>query len=195
MSEARIRGGGDIPTQSTDACFAGVRTLALSTQPADGVAVELGAWLGAMTAAIAAANPELEVHAFDRFVVRDPRELGKAARQGGKLKMLQDLLPMVRASLAKYPRVHLHQGEIHRARWTGQPIALQVDDACKQPASFAAALRIFSPSWVARRTHVVLLDYYYPPAKCQRAWVQAHSSQLEQVSEYPAAFLYLGGRV
>jgi hypothetical protein len=184
-----------IPTQSTAACFAAVRTLALATEPTVGVAVELGAWLGAMTAAMAEANPELEIHAFDRFVVDDPRAIGKARRQGVTLELGQALAPLVRAALARYPRVHLHPGEISEASWDGGPIALHVDDACKQPPAFAAALRTFAPSWVPRRTHVVLLDFYFPGAGCQRDWARAHRAKLKQVSEFPAVFRYFGGRV
>lgn len=182
-----------IPTQSTASCIAAARTLALCADPRAGVAVELGAWLGALTAEMASANHDLEIHCYDRFVVDDARAIPKARRQGVALTLGQDLLPRVRAALPD--RVHLHQGEIAQATWCGKPIVLHVDDACKQAGAWSAALRTFSPSWIPGVTALLLLDYHFPRATRQRDWARAHSAHLEQLSEFPAAFRFLGGVV
>ncbi len=192
-----------IPSQSTPACDAAVSAAARDAPASAGVAVELGTWLGHTTRVIAEANPELEIHSFDRFRPNHT-EVAKAAAQGVELAYGVSCLPWVRTALGGL-HVTLHEGPIERAGWDGESIVLHVDDACKMRAEFDAALRTFSPCWLAGVTRVVLLDFWwhelYPAGpererrRYQQQWLHAHEGCFEVESERPMVLRYLGGRV
>jgi hypothetical protein len=192
-----------IPTQCDAEAHATVAALARATDPHDGVCVELGCWLGALTDTIVRANPDLCVHAFDRFIVNDAREVPKARKHGGSLHVGQDRLPLFQARFVDY-RVHAWRGEITEARWRQGPIALHIDDACKLQPAFDYAIRQFSPAWVPGVTRVVLLDYHYytrftgrrrDQLMHQRRWSERYAAQLNLVHDVPRVYRYLGGAV
>lgn len=190
-----------IPSQSQPACDAAVRAAASAVPASAGVAVELGCWLGHTTEVISEANPELEIHAFDKFIPNHT-EVAKAAAQGVELVHGVSCRPWVARAL-EGRRVVLHEGQIERARWDGEPIALHVDDACKMQPEFDRAIATFSPSWLAGLTRVVLLDFWwherYPEGPererraYQRRWVASHAECFSIVSTRPWVGLYLGG--
>lgn len=192
-----------IPSQSTAACDAAVALAAREAPPSAGVAVELGTWLGHTTRVIAEANPELEIHSFDRFRPNHT-EVAKAHAAGVELAYGVSCLPWVRIALGGL-RVTLHEGPIEHATWDGESIVLHVDDACKMQAEFDAAIRTFSPSWLPGLTRVVLLDYWwhelYPagPERERRAyqkrWLAERAGCFEVESDRPMVLRYLGGRL
>jgi hypothetical protein len=128
--------------------------------------VELGSWLGAGTAqlalGVAQSKRGVVVHAFDRFKANQS-EIQKAATHGIVVKAGDSTVDLVRGlitpSLAEH--VAFHQGEIMKAKWNGQPIAVYVDDACKREKEFLHALRTFGPSFIPNETVIVLMDFWY----------------------------------
>lgn len=188
-----------IPSQSSPACHAALRRHA-SALPA-GCGVELGAWLGATTRVICEAAPQLELHSYDRWRATS-LEAAKARAQGLALGAGADTLPIWRAHTAGL-RAVAHRGDIRTATWIGAPITLHVDDACKTPALFEHALRIFARSWIAGVTVVALLDLWYyerfaPGANRERLrhqarFIEAHAVCFEWLCERPALLRYRGG--
>ena len=168
--------------------------------------VELGCWLGAGTAQMAAAivGKDVELHSYDRFRT-STSEKAKAAREGVELEVGQDTMAWVAERLSPIgARVFLHKGKISAAKWKGRRIALHVDDACKQEGTFIDALRKFSPFWIPGRTVVVLMDYWYflkkpehPWLKFQHSFVSARPEMFRQIWILKelccAAFVYRGG--
>lgn len=190
-----------IPSQSTPACDAAVAAAARAVPASAGVAVELGTWLGHTTAVISDANPDLEIHSFDRFRPNHT-EVGKARAQGIELVHGVSCKPLVAAAL-RGRRLTLHEGMIEDTVWSGESIALYTDDACKMQREFDAAIRIFSPSWLAGLTRIVLLDFWwhllFPEGEerfkraYQKRWLKKHAGCFGVVSEQPMSLLYLGG--
>ncbi len=97
-----------------------------------GAVVELGAWLGAATAYLAAAvrdaGAPVKVQSYDRFVWKPASHDAKA---GGPIGMSQ------RAAFEQHlgpllAHVDVHEGELKDLRWTGGPIGLLICDAPKR---------------------------------------------------------------
>ena len=186
----------------------------------DGTAiVELGAWLGAGTAQLAAgvrdSGRNVWVHAFDRFEAT-ASEVEKAREAGSRLEIGQSTRGVVWKHLLAaglWPRVCLHSIDIRKAKWPspeitrpgGGAIALHVDDACKRGPAFLHALRTFGPSWIPGVTVVVLMDFWYfetpgtdEGLAFQYDWMGEHCECFEVLrARMPptsaAAFRYLGG--
>jgi hypothetical protein len=129
----------------------------------DGAIVELGAWLGAGTVAIAAgirdSGQQNVVHSYDRFKW-DPRTHGPKA--GGL--QVSNLYQTYRAnlgSLASY--VRSYKGEIEDQQWSGGPIALLVCDAPKRLDPIRHVLSIFGPR-LKEGSVMAWQDFCFPPA-------------------------------
>lgn len=172
--------------------------------------VELGSWLGAGTAqlalGVAQSKRGVVVHAFDRFKANQS-EIQKAASHGIVVKagdLTVDLVrKLVTPELAEY--IAFHQGEIMKAKWNGQKIAVYVDDACKREKEFMHALRTFGPSFVPRETMIVLMDFWYFERypndrwlRFQHDWMRRYAKNFEWTNgrlpgTSASAFRYLGG--
>jgi len=169
--------------------------------------IELGTWLGAGTEFLArgAQGRNIDVHTFDIFETKG-NEVKKAAVQGLDIKNGQDTLPIVKEFLKAYDNIVFHKGKITNTTWIGPQISVQVDDACKMPKEFAFAINHFSPFWIAGKTVLVLMDYYFykkrpdmPKLICQRKYIESHKDNYKFLRDWPeqacAAFGYLGGDV
>lgn len=148
-----------IPAMTTDAereCYYRLTREALVPSPAsDGSAedrqgsiVELGAWLGASTAYIAAAirdsGGDTKVHVFDKFQSKAGHERKVQAfykKQGTTAIPLGPSLEQFRSNLGELVRhVRIHKGLIEQMEWDDSPISLLITDAPKRVPAISAVL-------------------------------------------------------
>lgn len=113
-----------------------------------GAIIELGAWLGASSAYIAAAIRDsgyaAKAHVYDKFVA-DPGQLRKVEAFYSKRGI--DKAPEG-ASLERFianmgdlmPYVAVHKGQIEQMVWTGEPIAVLICDAPKRVPQISSVL-------------------------------------------------------
>jgi hypothetical protein len=129
----------------------------------DTALVEVGCWLGAGTAQLALGMRErqyqdVQLHVYDRWRAR-PWEVEKAGKQGWCLQDDEDTLPRVRQALEPFGvTIQFHKGELIDAAWSGGPISVYVDDACKIPLLFCHMLEVFAPYWLPGETLIFLMD-------------------------------------
>lgn len=146
--------------------------------PREQAIVEVGCWLGAGTAhlAIGAGPDGPQIHVYDRFRIR-PGEPEQAT--GYDLTPGQDTLPLVRRTLEHFPaRVTFHRGDIRRARWTGKPIGLYVDDASKSRQAWNRVMWAFG-RWLVPGGVMVLMDFHFRPGMAQVAYMDARPNKYE----------------
>ncbi len=114
----------------------------------DGAVVELGAWLGASSAYIAAAMRDSgtgkKAHVFDRFHSK-PGHIDKVrafyAERGVDKAPVGPCLDQFRCNLGPLmDNAEVHQGEIAKIDWVGGPISLLVTDAPKRVPEISAVL-------------------------------------------------------
>lgn len=132
-----------IPAMTSDAERRCYYRLAREAAPA-GAVVELGAWLGASTAYIAAAMRDAQVatraQVYDRFIWKASAHNKKA---GGPIPTTQ--LEAFRQNLGPLMAyVDVHQRELVGSTWNGGPVALLVCDAPKRIKEISAVLTTFA---------------------------------------------------
>lgn len=143
-----------IPAMTTEAERSLFYRLALDAAP-EGAVIELGAWLGASSAWIAAAMRDSgtgsKAHIYDRFLSKP----GHASKVRNWLDShapdapmpMGDCFDQFRANLGPLmDHVEAHQGEIDAIKWTGGPISLIVNDAPKRIPQISTMLTTFGPS-------------------------------------------------
>lgn len=115
---------------------------------ARGAVVELGAWLGASSAYIAAAMRDsgtgAKAHVYDRFLSK-PGHIDKVkafyAQRGIEEAPVGPCLEQFRANLGPLAdHVETHQGEIARMSWRDGPISVLITDAPKRVPEISAVL-------------------------------------------------------
>jgi Methyltransferase domain len=151
--------------------------LALEAAGKGGI-VELGAWLGAGTEAIAQGIRDSgfknKVHSYDRFRW-DPRTHGPKA---GGLKV-EDLYKTYKANLGPLMEfVEPHKGEIESYTWSGEPIALMICDAPKRLKPVAHVMSAFGPHLMPGAT-MAWQDFCYPPAYAIAACLYRFRNRME----------------
>ena len=116
-----------------------------------GAIVELGAWLGASTAYIAAglrdAGSDRKAHVYDKFLSK-PGHIEKVrtfyAKRGIDKAPVGPCLEQFRANLGDLMAlVEPHQGQIENLKWTGESIAVLITDAPKRVPQISAVLTEF----------------------------------------------------
>ncbi len=132
-----------IPAMTTDAerlCYYRLT----KAQVHHGAIVELGAWLGASTAYIAAGIRDSGirslVHVYDRFVWKPSSHNRKA---GGLVPVSQlDAFTKHLGNLMRYVKVH--QGELSRLKWKDGDVSLLICDAPKRIPEISTVLDAFA---------------------------------------------------
>lgn len=112
-----------------------------------GAIVELGAWLGASTAYIAAAIRDsghgAKVKVYDKFQSKPGHE-GKVrafyAKHGGSIPMGPCLEQFTRNLGGLIRHVEVYRGQIEDMVWTGEPIAVLITDAPKRVPQISPVL-------------------------------------------------------
>lgn len=141
-----VTGRPPIPAMTTDAereCYYRL----VRDGAAKGEVVELGAWLGASTAYIAAAIRDAGVsrkaHVYDKFQVKPSHEKKLEAFYGGKAPGGPSL-GQYQANLGPLLEfVETHPGQIEAMRWRHGKIAVLISDAPKRVPAISAVLTEF----------------------------------------------------
>ena len=133
-----------------------------------GAVIDLGAWLGSSSAALAEGlrrrgHPG-PVHAFDRFIWEmEPAHMALAARE--RLEAGADFLPLFRREIGEYaPWIRPRRHDLLDYRWDEGPIEILFVDAAKSWELVNAILRGFGPHLVPGRSRVVLQDFRFHEA-------------------------------
>jgi hypothetical protein len=147
-----ITGRPTIPAMTTDAERECYYRLA-SDAAGKGAIIEFGAWLGASTAYMAAAIRDSgavqKVHTFDKFLSKKGhiyKVQEHYEKRGIDLSQapVGDAFEAFKAYLGPlFEYVEPHKGEIEQAKWSGEPIALIVNDAPKRIPAISAMLTNF----------------------------------------------------
>lgn len=131
-----------------------------------GVAVELGAWLGASSAALLTglveAGYNLPYYVYDRWIANEA-QVKKAHTVGVTITDGQDLLPLFLKNVSGYKHINTVQGNISNTIHTypGGPIEVCLFDAPKRNPVFTVAIQAVLPHFIPGVTVLGLLDYYF----------------------------------
>ena len=131
-----------------------------------GAVVELGCWLGAGTAALAAGlrdqGSSARVVAVDRFRwnARHHPQMFDAGLADG-----EDFEPLLRAHTRELePWIETVRADLAEFRWDRGPIEILVVDAPKRRADVERFLEVFGPSLIPGRSLVAFQDYLHEPS-------------------------------
>ena len=170
--------------------------------------VEVGSWLGSGTSYLALGNLErnipLPMHIYDMWEATADEVEKAEERNGLKLEIGQDTLPLTKEFLAPFDvPIRFHKCDINEAGWNRDPISVYVDDAAKNSFTFDHVLRTFGPHWIPGVTIVVLMDFNYwkksgsRDHKAQKKFVDCYVNHFERLPGGPMngttgeAFRYL----
>ena len=179
-----------------------------------GVAVELGSWLGATAAVLGQglkeAGYDKPIYCYDRWTANH-EEVEKARLQGVKIKEGQNLLPLFLDNvLPHYGDIYAVRGSItDTLKWHGEPIEFCILDAPKRNPTFSYAIRELSPYWIQGTTILGLLDiYFYREKGCkkreacmvQERFIKENINSFSMLAQWPdqcdcAFFEYQGGKL
>lgn len=133
----------------------------------DGVAIELGCWLGGSSApllkGLVKAGYNKPFYAFEKWVV-NKEQIAKAASQGVRLSFRQDSEPIYRENVKKYyPHVKTFKGVLPLTlnRFPGVPIDICIFDAPKAEPVFTGCLRHLEKHFKEGETVLGLLDFKF----------------------------------
>lgn len=128
-----------------------------------GAVIDLGAWLGSSSAALAEglrrAGRAITVQAFDRFIWEaEPGHMGSSA--GVRLGGGTDFLPMFLHEVGEYrSSIAPRRADLGSHHWDEGPIEILFVDAAKSWELANAILRGFAHALVPGKSRVVLQDY------------------------------------
>jgi hypothetical protein len=132
-----------------------------------GVAMELGCWLGASSLALlkglTKAGYDRPYWCFDAWRANQD-QLPKAKAQGVTLKLDQDTLPIfIKNVTPTYPNIVENKGSLPGtlSNYNGDPIEICLFDAPKTNPTFNDCITHLQPSWIPGVTILGLLDYYF----------------------------------
>ncbi len=139
-----------------------------------GEVVEVGSWLGASAAYMAAglreAGARATLHCFDAWRATEYEVLRAAGKDGYvspsevpvRLSVGQDLAALfLNNVIPVYPRVKATKTDIKDIKWNGRLVELLHDDGSKYDQEFRHVLRTFGPAFIPGVTLLVLSDYNY----------------------------------
>lgn len=141
----------DIPAMTTEQERLAYYRLTREAVERGGEIIELGAWLGASTACIAAAVRDgggSFVHVYDRFVSK-AAHIAKQQKWYGDRKQVEPIQgPTVETFQANMGPLNdfivTHHGEIKDMHWLDEPIALLISDAPKRVPEISHVLMEFA---------------------------------------------------
>jgi hypothetical protein len=131
-----------------------------------GAVVELGCWLGAGTAALAAGLRDrgrpARLVAVDRFVWKGPAN-SRVTRAG--LMEGDDFEPMFRANIQPLEDwIEPVRADLEEFHWDRGPIEILVVDAPKRPKAVASFLDRFGPALIPGKSLIAFQDYLHEPS-------------------------------
>ena len=132
-----------------------------------GVAMEVGCWLGATSAALLEGLVDVGYDrtfwAFDRWRANES-EVMKAAEQGVEIYHGQDLGPLYRENVAPiYSGIRQVKGRVPWKfdSYNGDPIEVCLFDAPKRNPVFKECIQFCGPHFIPGVTVLGLMDYYF----------------------------------
>jgi len=132
-----------------------------------GVAMEVGCWLGATSAALldglVEAGYDKRFWAFDRWRANES-EIRKAKEHGVDLLMDQNLLPLyLKNTVPIYQDINMIAGRIPETfrAYDGAPIEVCVFDAPKRNPTFRKSIQFVEPHFIPGVTVLGLMDFYF----------------------------------
>jgi hypothetical protein len=132
-----------------------------------GVAIELGSWLGASAAplleGLVKAGYKLPFYCYDKWR-SNSEQMVKSKDQGVKLEFNQNLLPIFMNNVTPiYSNIIATRGNISEniKKYSGGPIEFCIFDAPKREPVFGDSVRALKDHWIPGVTILGLLDYYF----------------------------------
>ena len=183
-----------IPAMSPPVVFDYLREVGRAWQH-QGVAIELGSWLGAtarpLLEGLVEAGYDQPFYAYDRWSA-NKAEVEKAKRQGVKIGCNENLLPLFLSNVG-YKNVEAHRGPITETikSYPGDPIEICVFDAPKQDPVFKTAIDALIPYWIPGVTVLGLLDYYFYNRKKSRNERRPFLAPVKFIKSHPESFTKL----
>ena len=136
-----------------------------------GVAIELGSWLGASAYALlqglVPAGYDQPFYCFDNWICVEG-QIPKAKAYGVDIQLNQDLLPLFLNNVTPiYDNIKPAKGSIRDSilKWDKKPIEICLFDAPKQEPIFSDSMRGVLPYFIEGVTELGLLDYYFYESK------------------------------
>lgn len=175
---------------------------ASQTRP-DQFTVEVGAWLGAGTWALAqglldagapkSGAPRLHVYELFKMAASGAE---KAKKAGVDVRPGQNVYGLVKDTLAPIGLpIEWHPGSTLDKVWPADwPIGLYVDDASKSSALFQHALHMFAPAWVPGETVLILMDFHFWKQKNNPAKQADLRWQSDFILSHPESFEHITGQ-
>jgi hypothetical protein len=144
-----------------------LRTYAAESYTGSGAIVDLGCFLGATTISLAeglALNRKTkrkQIHAYDRF------NWGEAYETWAKGREVEGLFAIGSSFLPEFLRrtrewrdyIVVHEGDLSRARWEGEPIEFLFIDAMKTRETASTITRTFFPHLIPATGYVAQQDF------------------------------------
>jgi len=166
-----------------------------------GRAVDVGAYLGAASACLAAgasaaglASPggAKLVHAYDRFTVGEQYIADALTRDVRPTQLGDSFLDLFESQTAPYaPNIEPHAGEFLDQRWTSETIEVLFVDIVTSPEMNAHIVRQFFPSLIPGRSIVVHKGYHH----CWHPYIHASMELLSDEFELVDGFVPYQSRV
>jgi tetratricopeptide (TPR) repeat protein len=133
-----------------------------------GAIVELGAWLGSSSIALAEGlrrrGSSAKIQTFDLFRWE---EYMQTAEPGSNLSVGDDFLPLYRRKIGEYaPWIEAHKQDLMNYSWEGGPIEILFVDSAKTWDLINAVLKGYGKHLAPERSRVVLQDFRYHYAHC-----------------------------
>jgi hypothetical protein len=132
-----------------------------------GVAIELGSWLGAsavpLLEGLVKAGYNLPFYSYDKWR-SNGAQMEKSRDQGVQLTMFQNLLPIFMSNVTPiYQNVIATRGNISETikKYNGDPIEICIFDAPKREPVFGDAIKALKDHWIPGVTILGLLDYHF----------------------------------
>ncbi len=165
-----------------------------------GVAIELGSWLGAtampLLEGLVEAGYDRPFYAYDRWEA-NKAEVQKAAIGGVHVHVGQNLLPICKDNLLQiYGNLRMYRGTIPAIlkNYPGDPIEICIFDAPKNNPVFSGAIERLSPYWIPGVTVLGLLDYYFYKNRSGEKrseslapvrFIESHPNSFTKLAEWP----------
>lgn len=153
-----------------------------------GVAMELGCWLGATARSLLQGLREavytMPFFCYDRWQANEEQVI-KAKEQGVAIRNKQDLLPLFLNNIQPiYKNIIARKGNLPERLKTypGYPIEICIFDAPKTNPTFIECIKALIPYWIPGVTIVGLLDYHWYKS-------DVHNSKQQKKNKAPVHFI------
>ena len=133
--------------------------------PSGQAIVEIGPWLGSASAYLALGMMHgkygVSLYAFDTWQIDEHWQRKARIHNEIDFQIGTDLEMIWQLNMEPFPvKCFSCKGDVHRAKWNGEPIGLLVDDISNTKSLINSTMRIFGPS-IIPGAKVVLMDWQF----------------------------------